>query len=224
MAERTGAYFIFHQEQVQGPLSREQVERLLAKGAIDPATLCATDNAEQWLPVEHVLQCGLDGEADESSSDIDSANAVGHSAAASVFFGVLGVLCLGVVVLHRHWGFSLLAGATILAIGCGTLTLLRGSARARGRYDSGLAMGGITAGGLALLTGSFLVFAVHANPAPELQADPAAAATSQPSVGPKSQKPAPATEVSEPPAANVVDINSPAFPAPAAPSRAIKAP
>ena len=230
MVESTPAYFLFHQDQVQGPLSLDQVQRLLAKGAIGPDTLCAIENAEQWLPVEHVLATTQAPAAAAAQLEDAEAQPIAYVAAASVFFGVAGVLCLGVVALHRHWGFSLLAAATILAIGFGALTLMRGRTRSRCRYDNGLAVGGIAAGGLALLTGSFLVFAVNAQepdasstegaPTPAAVQKNGATQPQQPAAQPAAQAP----EIQEPPAAGVVDITAPAFPAPSLPARAIATP
>ena len=159
MSDDSIEYFVYHDNEVQGPLTKTQIKRLLRKGGITGETLCAVDGGSQWAPVSALFAATTP--TDEEDSLIDEGVAWGS--ASSVFFGFIGILCLGGVVLQQEEGFWFVAMAALVALISGIYAILRGRSRETGPMDSKLALGGIAAGCIALMAGTWLPLALNAS-------------------------------------------------------------
>lgn len=196
MSDDSIEYFVYHDDEIQGPLTRSQLKRLLRKGGITGETLCAVDGGTQWAPVSALFNAKAPAETPAAPVE----GRIAYGAAISMFFGFLGVLCLGGVVLKQEWGFWLVAVAALVALASGVFTILRGRNREPGPHDSPLALGGIAAGCIALMAGTWLPSALLASE-PKPAEEPAGKA-------PEIQKDNPATQVPAtlvPPNGGIID-------------------
>ena len=146
MSDDSIEYFVYCDDEIQGPLTRSQIKRLLRKGGINGETLCAIDGGSQWAPVSTLFSSQKSTKSPSSTIEKPGEGRVAYGAAISMFCGFLGVLCLGGVVLKQSWGFWFVAAAALLALASGVFTIMQGRNREPGPHDSPLALGGIAAG------------------------------------------------------------------------------
>ena len=134
MSDDSIEYFVYCDDEIQGPLTRSQIKRLLRKGGINGETLCAIDGGSQWAPVSTLFSSQKSTKSPSSTIEKPGEGRVAYGAAISMFCGFLGVLCLGGVVLKQSWGFWFVAAAALLALASGVFTIMQGRNREPGPH------------------------------------------------------------------------------------------
>ena len=213
MSDDSIEYFVYCDDEIQGPLTRSQIKRLLRKGGINGETLCAIDGGSQWAPVSKLFSSQKSTKSPSSTIEKPGEGRVAYGAAISMFCGFLGVLCLVGVVLKQSWGFWFVAAAALLALASGVFTIMQGRNREPGPHDSPLALGGIAAGCIALMAGTWLPSTLHASaPKAEDAESEKTPAAVQDTTDP--QVPATLLPPGDPPGGGIIDVNQPGGPLP----------
>jgi hypothetical protein len=164
-------FYIYRDQQLQGPFTARQLHDLVVANELDPEILCAPDGAQEWKTIGEVLSPVLSAKDEADSPDVLDALPIARPALIAQALGFLSLLSLGLVVLHRQMGFYALAALAVPAVIAGTLALVQ--IRKQGTAGNGLALGGLVAAVASLLAGAWLAFSVL-NPASSPDATPPA--------------------------------------------------
>ena len=153
-------FYVYQDDQVQGPFKARQLHDLVVANEIDPELLCAPDGAREWKTINEALSPVLpEKEETVAEEDTTSLN-IARPALVAQALGFLSLLCLGMVVLHRQMGFYALAVLAVPAVMCGAWALVQIRREGPTTAGNGLALGGMIAAVTSLLAGAWLAFSV----------------------------------------------------------------
>ncbi|SVE51418.1 uncharacterized protein METZ01_LOCUS504272, partial [marine metagenome] len=138
-------FYVYQDDQVQGPFKARQLHDLVVANEIDPELLCAPDGAREWKTINEALSPVLP-EKEETVAEEDTISLnIARPALVAQALGFLSLLCLGMVVLHRQMGFYALAALAVPAVMCGAWALVQIRRQGPTTAGNGLALGGMIA-------------------------------------------------------------------------------
>ena len=170
-------FYVYQDDQLQGPFTARQLHDLVVANEIDPELLCAPDGAKEWKAISEVLSPVLPEKKEVVSTEALEAPPIPQPALVAQALGFLSLLCLGMVVLHRQMGFYALAALAVPAVMCGAWALVKIRRQGPTTAGNGLALGGMIAAVASLLAGAWLAFSVLPAGIPELDNSPPEADT-----------------------------------------------